>query len=98
MRHRRTKHGGEYARVLISLGTLAHNRAFTAQDVRSYLHYGSLGGHGGGVSAPRVDAALKYFKRRGWLRAGDGRGELYPTPTGWRAIEKAAHLHMRGRR
>lgn len=95
MKRRRTQHGHEFARVLASLGTIAHNRAFTAQDVRSY---GSLGGHGGGVSAPRVDAALKYFKRRGWLRAGDGRGELYPTPTGWRAIEKAAHLHMRGRR
>lgn len=77
MTRRSRARGAQATRTLCKLGTLAHNRAFTVRDVQDY----------GGSSA---DVAL--FKRRGWLRKGDARGELYPTKKGWRAIEIACGL------
>lgn len=84
MARRRPKDPAGAVTVLCTLGTLAHNRAFTPGEVQDYIHYGGSG---------RINTsnALALFLRRGWLRRVEGR-RLYPTGKGWRAIEIACGL------
>lgn len=62
-------------RLLCKLGTLAHNRSFSARDVQEYV----------GVDG---QAAVKRLSRAKLVRRV-GRGLYYPTPAGWNAIERA---------
>lgn len=69
-------------RVLCALGTLAHNRSFTREDVRSYVYVE-------GIGPSIVSRALDNFVKKGWLTRVEPRGHLYPTKKGWRAIQIA---------
>lgn len=71
-------------RVLLALGTLAHNRSFSYNDVAEYI----------GADAKNV---LDAFVRKKWIRRTDDRGQYYPTPAGWQAIE-AIHDMSKGQR
>lgn len=65
--------------AICKIGTLAHNRSFTAAELRQYS-----GHNWGGPSL------ITWLKKHGHImRVGDGRGKLYPTKKGWKMIDKA---------
>lgn len=66
------------ARLICKLGTLAHNRAFTSSDLSSYTG-----------AAP---GTMKSLVRRGIVQKVSGRGAYYPTPKGWKVIDRACNM------
>lgn len=67
-----------WRKTLCKLGTLAHNKDFTARDVSEYV----------GVDG---SAAVRKMRKHGLLRK-TSRGKYYPTPKGWRAVERACRV------
>ena len=80
-------------RAVCIIGTLAHNRDFSAQDFREYA---SIAHPHDRVSNP--DRALRSLIKRGVIERS-GRGRYYPTSKGWSIIERSCRLdRRRGRR
>lgn len=69
-------------RAICSIGTLAHNRSFTASEIWQYLRYEPAGR---GFNTSRF---VRWLRKHGHVRTVEGR-KLYPTPKGWKMIEKA---------
>lgn len=68
--------------VICKIGTVAHNRPFTAKELREYS--GSMG-----------DARMiKWLRKHGHIRSVGG-GKLYPTAKGWKMIESACTKRRR---
>jgi Mn-dependent DtxR family transcriptional regulator len=67
-----------WRKVLCKIGTLAHNKDFTARDISEYV----------GVDG---SAAVRKMKKHGLLKSVS-RGRYYPTPKGWRTVEGACRL------
>ena len=59
--------------AICKAGTLAHNRAFTASEMRQY-------------AGPAAANAIRVLKKKGFLKTVEGK-KLYPTERGWNAIE-----------
>lgn len=71
-------------RAICSLGTLAHNRSFTARELReySYSHPGSKG--------IRLHETMRWLQKHGHIRHAErGTGKWYPTAKGWKMIDAA---------
>jgi hypothetical protein len=64
--------------VICKLGTLAHNRPFTKQELVEYT----------GTRKP--NAVINWLKSYGHVRKV--RGGYYPTGSGWNMIEKACRV------
>jgi len=62
---------------ICKVGTVAHNRPFTAKELAQYT----------GASSRLV----RWLKSHGHVRSVEGR-KLYPTAKGWNMIEKACKL------
>ena len=60
--------------LFVKLGTLSHNQSFSPRDFREYT----------GLS----DSVLRRLRSLGLIRTVS-RGQYYPTPAGWSAIEAA---------
>lgn len=63
--------------VICKIGTLAHNRSFTAAELRQYS------GHDWG--GPKL---ISWLRKHGHIKTVE-RGKLYPTAKGWKMIERA---------
>lgn len=72
-------------RAICAIGTLAHNRPFTATEIAQYVGPGGLRHR-----QTHFDAAAfaRWLKKHGHVRSVPGR-KLYPTAKGWKMIEKA---------
>jgi hypothetical protein len=64
------------AKLVCKVATLAHNRAFTPSEFSQYT----------GTSG-----VVQSLTRRGILRKVPG-GRYYPTPRGWKAIDRACNM------
>ena len=78
-------------RVICSLGTLAHNRAFKARELIEY----NSGNPFSRAHDPMRNKTMAWLKKHGHVRKVDG--GWYPTAKGWNMVEKACRL-PRGRR
>jgi hypothetical protein len=67
-----TKDKLEYLRPKI--GTLAHNRSFTAREISEYTRFNG-------------STIILLLVRRGLIARTEHKGSYYPTPTGWDWIE-----------
>jgi hypothetical protein len=72
--------------ALCMIGTLAHNRSFTAKDYAEYLRFADRGG--------RHPPPISTLVTRGVIKRV-GRGQFYPTPQGWKVIERSCRLYRR---
>jgi DNA-binding IclR family transcriptional regulator len=70
-------------RILCILGTLSHNRGFKPREIAEYLRFEP------GVHAINPAKIVRRLKKHGLIRKGDARGEYYPTPKGWKTIERS---------
>jgi hypothetical protein len=75
--HRRTYDKLDAIRA--SIGTLAHNRSFTAKEVTEYTR------HSG-------NAIVNLLLRRGYIQRTEHKGHYYPTTAGWTWIEEGTQL------
>ena len=73
-------------RSICVIGTIAHNKAFTAREVTEYLGFDFGRGRVSPVNGADV---TRWLKKHGHIRPGDRKGTWYPTAKGWRMIEKA---------
>lgn len=72
-------------RILCTLGTLAHNRAFKPREISEYIRFEP----GGFQMQAKVRPTVAWLKKHKLVKAGDTKGTLYPTAKGWNMIEKA---------
>lgn len=63
--------------AICKIGTLAHNRSFTAAEMRQYS--------GSNFGGPRL---ITWLRKHGHIKTVS-RGKLYPTAKGWKMIESA---------
>lgn len=73
MNDRRTMREARRERLLAKLGTIAHNRRFSPAEFRE---------------AGGTDGLLTAFVREGLVERVE-KGQYFPTPAGWLAIEEA---------
>lgn len=72
-----TKHAGMTTKVICKLGTIAHNRDFSSADFSEY--------------AEQPLSTLRALQRRGIVKKVGG-DKYYPTPRGWKAIDRACRI------
>jgi len=69
--------------AICKIGTLAHNRQFTAAELREYS--------GRSYGGPQL---ISWLRKHGHIETV-GRGKLYPTAKGWKMIESACTKRKR---
>lgn len=75
-------------RAICAIGTVAHNRAFTARDLVEYAGTSAYPKRTGRTGAQLI----AWLKKHGHIRSiggVDAKRKYYPTAKGWKMIEKA---------